>query len=413
MSTTRKTPKLRFPEFTDDWEQRKLSDISERVTRKNKNLEYSLPLTISAQYGLVDQHEFFNKRIAAKDVSGYYVIKNGEFAYNKSYSEGYPWGAVKRLDRYENGVLSTLYILFSVKNVDSDFLVSYYDTNNWHSEVQQRSAEGARNHGLLNISASDFFDTELVIPQDPNEQKKIGLLFKKLDSTITLHQRELDSLKKLKKSLLQKMFPKNGEKIPELRFPEFTGDWEQRKLSDYLFTSKEKNVNNKYGRKDVYSVSGEFGVVNQIEFQGRSFAGKTLDGYDVIHKGEVVYTKSPLKSNPYGIIKTNKRETGIVSTLYAVYKPKDTCFANFVEDYFNSDSRTNRYLSPLISKGAKNTINVSDDKALDGIVIFPSTEEQRKISTYFEKLNNLITLHQRELDTLKKLKKGLLQNMFV
>lgn len=124
-------------------------------------------------------------------MSGYYVIKNGEFAYNKSYSEGYPWGAVKRLDRYKNGVLSTLYILFSVKNVNSDFLVSYYDTNNWHSEVQQRSAEGARNHGLLNISASDFFDTALVIPQDPNEQKKIGLLFKKLDSTITLHQRKL------------------------------------------------------------------------------------------------------------------------------------------------------------------------------------------------------------------------------
>lgn len=201
-------------------------------------------------------------------------------------------------------------------------------------------------------------------------------------------------------------------KTPKLRFPEFTGDWEQRKLSDYLFTSKEKNVNNKYERKDVYSVSGEFGVVNQIEFQGRSFAGKTLDGYDVIHKGEVVYTKSPLKSNPYGIIKTNKRETGIVSTLYAVYKTKDTCFANFVEDYFNSDSRTNRYLSTLISKGAKNTINVSDEKALDGIVIFPSTEEQRKISTYFEKLNNLITLHQRELDSLKKLKKSLLQKMF-
>ena len=201
-----KIPELRFPEFTGDWEQRKLSDISERVTRKNKNLEYSLPLTISAQYGLVDQHEFFNKRIAAKDVSGYYVIKNGEFAYNKSYSEGYPWGAVKRLDRYKNGVLSTLYILFSVKNVNSDFLVSDYDTNNWHSEVQQRSAEGARNHGLLNISASDFFDTALVIPQDPNEQKKIGLLFKKLDSTITLHQRELDTLKKLKKGLLQNMF---------------------------------------------------------------------------------------------------------------------------------------------------------------------------------------------------------------
>ena len=128
-----KKPEIRFAGFTNDWEQRKLGEIVERVTRKNQDLVSELPLTISAQYGLIDQNEFFDKRVASKDVSGYYLIYNGEFAYNKSTSSDAPWGAIKRLDRYENGVLSTLYIVFRIKNEDilnSDFLMNYYDTNN-------------------------------------------------------------------------------------------------------------------------------------------------------------------------------------------------------------------------------------------------------------------------------------------
>lgn len=154
-------------------------------------MESTLPLTISAQYGVVDQITFFNKRVASRDVSGYYLIRKGEFAYNRSYSEGYPWGAIKRLDRYENGVLSTLYICFKLTDVNSDFLVSYYDTNKWHREVEQIVAEGARNHGLLNISADDFLKTKLTIPKSKEEQKKIGEFFNELDYLITLHQREL------------------------------------------------------------------------------------------------------------------------------------------------------------------------------------------------------------------------------
>ena len=175
-----KTPKIRFAGFTDDWEQRKLEDIVERVTRKNQDLVSELPLTISAQYGLIDQNEFFDKRVASKDVSGYYLICNGEFAYNKSTSNDAPWGAIKRLDRYENGVLSTLYIVFKIKDeclTSSDFLATYYDTSNWHKDVQAIAAEGARNHGLLNISPADFFKTELMIPQDIEEQQKIGDYF--------------------------------------------------------------------------------------------------------------------------------------------------------------------------------------------------------------------------------------------
>ena len=204
-----KVPEIRFEGFTDDWEQRKLSDIVERVTRKNQDLESELPLTISAQYGLIDQNEFFDKRIASKDVSGYYLVKNGEFAYNKSTSTDAPWGAIKRLDRYDMGVLSTLYIVFSIleeDKTDSDYLVTYYDTALWHKGVQAVAAEGARNHGLLNISAEDFLETSLQLPQDVEEQKLIGKYFKKLESLITLQQRKLEKLNNIKKSMLEKMF---------------------------------------------------------------------------------------------------------------------------------------------------------------------------------------------------------------
>ena len=204
-----KVPKIRFDGYTYDWEQRKLGDLVNRITRKNQDLVSELPLTISAQYGLIDQNEFFDKRVASKDVSGYYLIENGEFAYNKSTSTDAPWGAIKRLDRYENGVLSTLYIVFGIKEnnlVDSDFLVSYYSTNLWHKGIHEIAAEGARNHGLLNIAPADFFETKLMIPQDIEEQKKIGKYFDNLDHLITLHQRKCDELKKMKKYMLQNMF---------------------------------------------------------------------------------------------------------------------------------------------------------------------------------------------------------------
>ena len=202
-------PEIRFAGFTDAWEQRKLGELVDRVVRKNINLESTLPLTISAQYGLVDQITYFNNRVASHDVSNYYLVLNGEFAYNKSTSDGFPFGAVKRLDLYEKGVLSTLYIVFSIKDVkvtNSDFLTVFFDTDRWHKGVSERAAEGARNHGLLNISADDFFDIDLYLPLQEGEQKQIGAYFKQLDDLITLHQRELEKLKNLKKACLEKMF---------------------------------------------------------------------------------------------------------------------------------------------------------------------------------------------------------------
>ena len=189
-----------------EWKHKKLNSIVERVTRKNKGTICTLPLTISAQYGLVDQVIFFNKTVASANLEGYYLLEKGEFAYNKSYSTGYPFGAIKRLDRYDRGVLSSLYICFSILDgVDSDFLVQYFETSCWHKEISMIAVEGARNHGLLNISVSDFFETYHWIPCY-DEQVKIGEFLGKIDEKINKEQEKLDSLNEYKKGLLQKMF---------------------------------------------------------------------------------------------------------------------------------------------------------------------------------------------------------------
>ena len=172
--------------------------------------------------------------------------------------------------------------------------------------------------------------------------------------------------------------------------------WEQRKLNEYLETSREKNESCRFDKDDVLSVSGDYGIVNQIEFQGRSYAGASVANYGVVHKGDVVYTKSPLRSNPYGIIKTNRGNDGIVSTLYAVYHPAERTHPDFVGVYFEQNARMNNYMAPLVSKGAKNDMKVSAENALKGAVIFPEIEEQEVIASYFSQLDHLITLHQRE-----------------
>ena len=199
-------PEIRFEGFTDPWEQRKLGEVAHRVIRKNEGNQSDLPLTISAQHGLVDQRDYFNNQVASRDMSGYYLLENGEFAYNKSTSGDSPWGAIKRLTKYEKGCLSTLYICFALDLGDPDFLVTYYETNRWHGAVQMIAAEGARNHGLLNIAPDDFFETVLTLPCSTEEQKQIGCFFTQLNSLITLHQRKLELLRNIKKSLLDRMF---------------------------------------------------------------------------------------------------------------------------------------------------------------------------------------------------------------
>ena len=294
------------------------------------------------------------------------------------------------------------------KKIDKNFLYRLIQTKKFDDVANQSSGSKMPRADWNLVSNSSF-----MLPSIVKEQAKIAELFTSLDRLITLHQRKYDKLVNIKKAMLEKMFPKDGAKVPEIRFKGFTDDWEQRKLGEYLIVSNEKNTDGIYGREDVLSVSGALGIVNQIEFKGRSFAGVSVSNYGVVENGDVVYTKSPLNNNPYGIIKANKGQTGIVSTLYAVYHPGEGTDSNFVQTYFEQNSRMNNYMHPLVNKGAKNDMKVSSENALKGYVIFPNSKEQKIIYDFFARLDRLITLHQRKLEKLQNLKQACLEKLFV
>ena len=201
-----KSPRLRLGGMSDEWKKVRLCDVVERVTTRNKTNECTRVLTIAAQYGLIDQQEFFNKQIASSDLTTYYLLHRGDFAYNKSYSSDYPWGAVKRLDNYEEGVLSSLYICFCPnKNIDSDFLRHYFESTKWYRGISEISGEGARNHGLLNMSVEDFFNTTHRIPSI-EEQRCISHLLNAFAHKIINEESILDKLRRQKSYLLNNMF---------------------------------------------------------------------------------------------------------------------------------------------------------------------------------------------------------------
>ena len=411
----RRVPKLRFPGFTEDWEQRKLSQFTARVTRKNGG-QSDLPLTISAQDGLVDQRKYFNRQVASRDMSNYYLIKKGEFAYNKSYSEGYPFGAVKRLNYYDIGALSTLYILFEItdKNISSDFIVSYYMTHLWYKEISKRAAEGARNHGLLNISTEDFFDSELNIPNSIEEQVKIGNFIKEFDKFITLHQRKLDNLKLKKKALLQKLFPKNGERYPELRFPGFTDAWEQRKLGDLLILLKDgSHGTHKNTDEGVYLLSAKNIKNGQINIMPDDRIISWED-YDVIHKNYELQFGDILLTIVGSIGETaiyNLKTKVTFQRSVAFLRPSSDLNNGFLYTLINTDRFQNQLQTKQVVS-AQPGIYLGDLASID--ITYPKNlSEQEKIYSIFKEIENSITLHQRKLDHLQLQKKALLQQMFV
>ena len=400
-------PVIRFAGFTDAWEQRKLGELVDRVVRKNTNNESTLPLTISAQYGLVDQITYFNNRVASRDVSNYYLVLNGEFAYNKSTSDGYPFGAVKRLDLYEKGVLSTLYIVFAPKKeqqIDSDYLTVFFDTDRWHKGVAERAAEGARNHGLLNISAEDFFDIDLSVPKDIVEQKQIGAFIRQLDNLITLHQREYAKLVNIKASMLEKMFPKDGSAYPEVRFAGFTDAWEQRKLGDCF---DERNESMPDG--ELISVTINDGIRKFSELGRHDNSNDDKSKYKKVCVGDIAYNSMRMWQGASGY----SPYEGIVSPAYTVLSPKTGVVSRCLAYQFK--------LPEMIHTFQVNSQGITSDNwnlkypafsEID-IAVAKQVKEQELIASFFTNLDNLITLHQRKLEKLQNIKKSMLEKMFV
>ena len=281
-----KRPKLRFPGFDEPWRAERLSDFADRVTRKNSKNETDLPLTISSKDGLVDQVSYFNKTVASKDMSGYYLLKNGEFAYNKSYSVVYDFGSIKRLDRYPMGALSTLYICFALKRHESDFIKAYFDSLKWYREIYMISAEGARNHGLLNVPTEEFFDTKHYLPENTDEQRKIADFLIALDRRIETQQSLVDNLKKYKRGVMQRIFRNMSMLSPS--------GFETVQLSAIFKKISRRNSNEEI--KNVITNSAEYGLIPQRDFFDKDIAvdGNTSNYY-VIEHGDFVY--NPRKSN--------------------------------------------------------------------------------------------------------------------
>lgn len=412
MNTQNKEPNIRFNQFKELWKVVKLDSISQKVKSKNINNSFENVLTNSAEFGIIPQRDFFDKDIAnLKSLVSYYVVQPNDFVYNPRISNKAPVGPIKANFLNTTGVMSPLYYVFRTQNIDVFFLAKYFDSSYWHKFMKLNGDTGARSDRFA-IKDSVFKEMPIPFPSIP-EQSAIGSLLRTLDELLASYKDNLANYQSLKATMLSKMFPKAGQSVPEIRLDGFKGEWEINKLNKYLTVSKKKNTKQQFGKEDVLSVSGEVGIVNQIQFQGRSFAGVSVEMYSIVETGNIVYTKSPLKANPYGIIKTNYGIPGIVSTLYAVYLPNENVFPGFVERYFENDLRLNSYLKPLVNKGAKNDMKVSDENALLGNVIFPKLEEQIAISDYFINLDKFIQSHKDKISQLETLKKKLLQDMFI
>ena len=395
-----KRPKLRFPGFDEPWKAEKLSDFAERVTRKNTNNETSLPLTISSKGGLVDQISYFNKTVASKDMSGYYLLKNGEYAYNKSYSVGYDFGSVKRLDRYDMGALSTLYICFALKKHDSDFIKAYFDSLKWYREIYMISAEGARNHGLLNVPTDEFFDTKHYIPQDLAEQRKIADFMIALERRIEAQQSLVDSLKKYKRGLLHDVL---SEKIKIT-----TETWTEHRIGEFLHSKSIKQLPTTDAPLMAFTATG--GVCDKGERYDRGFLVKDASSklYKRTDLNDFIYSSNNLDVGSIGL---NLYGSAVISDVYEIFSIKDA------DPWFISEAIKQKPIMSRILKYRQGCLygqyRIYAEDFLGVFVKIPSYEAQKKIGAVFSKIDGKIMQEQILLDCLEKARTFFLQQLFI
>ena len=335
---------------TPTWEQRKLGELVEIGDidhRMPETVADGIPYLMTGDFVGTNELNFDGTKMISEEdycqLSQKIKPEKGDILFARYASVG----AARYVDFTRKFLISySCAIIKKSKKINSKYLYHFITSGKVQQQIKLEINTGSQ----ANIGI-DSMKNHIVVSMPPlEEQTKIADALSNLDHLITLHQRKYEKLVNIKKSMLDKMFPKNGASVPEIRFKGFTDLWEQRKLEEYLEVSGQKNFEGIYTKEDVLSVSGDFGIVNQIEFQGRSFAGASVANYGVVETGDIVYTKSPLKSNPYGIIKANKGKNGIVSTLYAVYKPKQSANPEFVQNYFEQDARMNNYMHPLVNK---------------------------------------------------------------
>ena len=387
-------PKIRFKGYGDDWEQRKLGEVFQEYSEKN-HPELSA-LTIIQGGGTVSRDESDrNLQYDKSSLSGYKMVCEDDFIVHLRSFEG---GLEKS---NHNGLISPAYHTFHGDNVDSRFYYPYFRSYEFIKHKLVPHVYGIRDGRSIDI---DGMKTIEIPWTSYGEQKKIGDYIESLDHLITLHQRKCDETKTLKKYMLQKMFPQDGKKVPEIRFKGFTDDWEQRKLGD-VFTERTERAK---GDEELLSVTIANGVIRQVDSDKRNIASEDKSNYKIVHKGDVPYNSMRMWQ---GAVGTSEYD-GIVSPAYTVLVPSEGANGKFFMELFKKESSLKvfqRWSQGLTS----DTWNLKYPILSTIEVLIPSTAEQAKIADYFNYLDHLITLHQRKCDELKEMKKYMLQNMFV
>ncbi|MFS7404520.1 restriction endonuclease subunit S [Carnobacterium maltaromaticum] len=410
---SKKSPQLRFEGFTDDWEERKLKELFQPSKNKNNNGLYNQKDILAASLGteLIPKRTFFGLKSTRESVKNYRIVKTGDLIYTKSPIKGFPNGII-RSNKGNVGIVPPLYCVYTLqKDINSSIIQLYFeDKNRLDFYLFPLVNVGARNN--VNITDLEFLEGKVTIPKSYEEQSKIVQFMEQLNTTIALHQRKLDLLKEQKKGYLQKMFPKNGAKVPELRFAGFADDWEERKLGEVATLSSSKRIHLSdyvtegipFYRGSEISTGGITG--NQELFISQEKFDEIKEKYGVPSEGDILVTAVGTLGNLW---KVDSRR----------FYYKDGNLIQISKMQVNSDYLLTYFTGGIGKKRLLDSAAGSNQKALTMVKIreitvdFPSEDEQKKIGAFFKSLDDTIALHQRKLDLLKEQKKGFLQKMFV
>ena len=397
-------PSIRFGGFDNAWEQRKLSEIADKVTEKKAGLHYIETFTNSAEFGIISQRDFFDHDIAKmSSLGGYYIVRNEDFVYNPRISTSAPVGPINRNKLGRIGVMSPLYTVFRPHDVDTTYLEYFFKSKYWHSFMNFNGDSGARSD-RFSIKDSVFFEMPIPLPYI-EEQRKIGEHLTQLDHLITLHQRKYEKLQAFKVSMLEKMFPKDGADVPEVRFKGFDGSWEKMPASE-LFTSY---VDKGHPELPVLSATQDAGMVVRNEI-GKSVFHEAANevGYKRVLPGQfVIHLRSFQGGFAHSAIE------GITSPAYTVFGLKEP--ENHDDYFWKYVFMSKQFIKRLetVTYGIRDGRSISYDEFLTLDFLFPRKEEQSLICQYLLKLDSLIAMRKQELDKLQFIKKALLEKMFV
>lgn len=405
---SRNIPKLRFKGFSGEWKEYKLGDISDKVTEKNKNNTYSETLTNSAEYGIINQRDFFEKDISnKKNLDGYYIVRPDDFVYNPRISNQAPVGPIKRNNLGRTGVMSPLYHVFRVHDdVNKSYLETYFSSNGWHKFMRLNGDSGARSDRFA-IKDSVFREMPIPLPLT-EEQERIGDFLKELDDTIALQKQLVDQQQQYKKAMIQKMFPQKGEHVPKIRFEGFSGKWEIRKMSD-LVTPVVREVpkpNHSYKRLSVRSHAK--GTFQQMVEDPSTVS---MDKLYIVKENDLVVNITFAWEHAIAVAKTE--DDGLfVSHRFPTFII-DKSDINFIHQLVSRENF--RRKMDLISPGGagRNRVLNKNDFIKLKVLIPKSIEEQQKIGSFFKQLDDTVILHWKKLEDYQQLKKALLQRMFV